>query len=220
MHEFLRMLTATKESQEIERQRRIAWEQEQEAKFTQRQAEMEKQMLEMKQEIVSLKALMGLHPNMSADDQRQPAATTFQRQGDGSPMVVQQPTPQTSQSPVSTSSYATIQPTFVQGSSSQPFQQPIPVNSPDLMIIEPPSPQFITVEGSHLHPDAPPANPRKRPTPDVETDEGSSDLSDDESPPPRPLRRSNGHDTRCLTIQVGSFVTSNLLSRCLNMPIL
>jgi len=113
MQEFLRMLTATKASQEIERKRRIAWEQEQEAKYTQRHAEMEKQMLEMKQEIISLKAFVGLHTDMSANDQRQPATTTFQRQGNGSPMVIHQPTPQTSQSPVSTLS---AQPTFVQGS--------------------------------------------------------------------------------------------------------
>lgn len=207
------MLTVTKESQEIERKRRIAWEQEQEAKFTQRHAEMEKQILEMKQEIVTLKSCMGLHTNMSANDQRQPATATFQRQDNVSPMAVQQPTPQMSLSPVSNPSHANAQPTFVQGSSRQSFQQSMPTNvrshSPDLMIIEPPSPQFIAVEGSRLHPDAPPAS-RKRPTPDIESDEESSD-SDDESPPPRPTKRSNGHDTRCLTIQVCSFILCILL---------
>lgn len=209
MQEFLRMLTITKESQEIERKRRIVWEQEQEAKFTQRHAEMEKQILEMKQEIVSLKAFVGLRAELPANDQRQPAAGTFQRQDNASPMGMQQPTPQMSLSPVSHSSYANVQSTFVQGSSNQPFQQPMPVpvqsHFPDLMIIEPPSPQFIAVESSRLRPSSIPANSRKRPTPDIDSDDESSKSDDDdESPPPRPVRRANGHDSRCLTIQVCS----------------
>jgi hypothetical protein len=197
------MLTATKESQEIERKRRLAWEQEQEAKYTQRQAAMERQMLEMRQEIVSLKASFGLNPNMTAIDRSQ---LGHQAPGCG-PLTAQQPTPQTSLSPVSTSSQPHVQAAFVEGSSSRPFQQqPTPIDvhsrSPDSMTIDPPSPQFIAVEGSQLHPHAP--DPRNRPTPDAETDgdDETSDSEGDESPPQRSLRRTNGHDSRCLTIQV------------------
>jgi len=193
------MLTATKESQEIERKRRLAWEQEQEAKYIQRQAEMERRMLEMKQEIVSLKSSVGLNAN----DRSQ---LGYQAPGFGPPMV-QQPTPQTPLSPVSTSSQPHVQAAFLEGSSNQPFQQqftPIDTHShsPESMIIEAPSPQFIAVEGSRLHPDAP--NPRKRPTPDVESDgdDETSDSEGDDSPPHRTLRRTSGHDSRCLTIQV------------------
>lgn len=202
------MLKATKESQEIERKRRLAWEQEQEAKYTQRQAEMERQMLEMRQEIVTLKAAIGLHPDMPANDRRQPAVVNLPIavQGSNPQVLLQQPTPQTSQSPVSTSSQPFSQPIFVQGSSSRPYSQPSTTaarpSSPEVMVVEPPSPQFITVEGSQLHPDAP--NPRKRPTPDPDSDEDdeSSASEDDEQPTRRPIKRASGHDKRCLTIQV------------------
>lgn len=49
-------LNSARESQEIEQKRRLAWEQEQEAKYTLRQAEMERRMLEMQQELGALKA--------------------------------------------------------------------------------------------------------------------------------------------------------------------
>ena len=191
LHELLRMFNATRESQDIERKRRLAWEQEQEAKFTQRQAEMERQMLEMRQELVSLKTSIGLNSDT----------------GHGAAMVVQQPTPQTSQSPVSTSSLSHVQLAFVEGSSSRPFHPHAPTNaqshSPDFMAVEPPSPQFIAVEGSRLHPDAPspPANMRKRPTPDPPSDE-DDESSESDSHSQRNLRRTSGHDSRCLTVQV------------------
>lgn len=169
-------------------------------------------MLEMRHEIVSLKASININPNnTSASDRTQLGVTGYQGQRYGPPVVVQQPTPQTSQSPVSTSS---VQPAFVEGSSSRPFQQQLTPtdtqpHSPDLMIISPPSPQFIAVEGSRLHPDAP-SNPRKRPTPDAQTDgdDESSDSESDESTPQRILRRKSGHDSRCLTIQVMSYLFS------------
>jgi hypothetical protein len=203
------MLTVTKESQEIERKRRLAWEQEQEAKYAQRQAEMERQMLEMRQEILSLKASVGMNPNMTAGDRGQLTTTSYQPSGYGMPMVVQQPTPQTSQaqSPVSTSSQSHFQPAFVEGSSNRPAQQHstssnVPSISPELLVMEPTSPHFIAVEGSQLHPDAPCPQKRSTPNADTDGDDESSDSESDESPPHRARRRTNGHDTRCLTIQV------------------
>lgn len=153
MQELLRVLMATKESQEIERKRRLAWEQEQEAKYTQRQAEMERQMLEMRHEIVSLKASIG---GTAKTDLRQQPMSAF-----GSP-TMQQPTPQSSLSPISTFSHIQTQPTFVQGSSNRPFQQPTPSTaqtpSPNLEATNTITTRFITVEGSQLHPDAPSRN--------------------------------------------------------------
>ncbi|KAF8195723.1 hypothetical protein K438DRAFT_782156 [Mycena galopus ATCC 62051] len=55
----------TKQAQEIERTRRLAWEAEQEAKYARRQAEMERQMLDMRNEIAQLRSLLGATPNGS-----------------------------------------------------------------------------------------------------------------------------------------------------------
>ncbi|KAH9938263.1 uncharacterized protein B0H18DRAFT_966294 [Fomitopsis serialis] len=56
VQELLRVLSSSKEAAELERKRRQAWEEEQEARFIQRQAEMERQMLEMRQELSQLKS--------------------------------------------------------------------------------------------------------------------------------------------------------------------
>jgi hypothetical protein len=64
MEELVRVVAGTKQMGEIERRRRSAWEQEQEAKQTRREAEMEGQLVEMRQEIAALKAYVGLMPLM------------------------------------------------------------------------------------------------------------------------------------------------------------
>lgn len=189
---------AIKEGEEIERKRRQAWEQEQEAKYNMRQAEMEKQILELKQEIVSLKSVIGLNPGMPASDQRQPPVDKLTNP--------QQPTPNISLSPESHSSPSNAQPTFVQGSSTQPYQQPAQTEprskSPDAMAVDQPSTQFIAV-----NPEIPASKTRKRPTPALDSDEesDSSDSDGSGSLPRRPYKRTNGHDARCLTIQVRRF---------------
>ena len=186
---------AIKEGEEIERKRRQAWEQEQEAKYNMRQADMEKQILELKQEIVSLKSVIGLNPGMPANDQRQPPVDKL--------TGPQQPTPSNSLSPESHTPSSNAQPTFVQSSSTQPYQQPTridpPSKSPDIMIVDQPSTQFITV-----NPEIPTSKPRKRPTPALGSGEEteSSDSDRNESLSRRPFKRANGHDSRCLTIQV------------------
>ncbi|KZT12562.1 uncharacterized protein LAESUDRAFT_668330 [Laetiporus sulphureus 93-53] len=61
LHEILRVLHANRDAIELEHKRRRAWEQEQEERIVQQQAEMEKQMWEMRQELSLLKASFSLH---------------------------------------------------------------------------------------------------------------------------------------------------------------
>jgi len=56
IQEILRAWNATREAQESEYRRRVAWEQEFETKYQQRQAETEAQLAEVKREIAYLKA--------------------------------------------------------------------------------------------------------------------------------------------------------------------
>ncbi|TFK55897.1 hypothetical protein OE88DRAFT_1804683 [Heliocybe sulcata] len=62
VQELFRVIAASKEGNELERKRRIAWEQEQDAKQTQREAELERQLAEMRQELASLKAYVAILP--------------------------------------------------------------------------------------------------------------------------------------------------------------
>ncbi|KAF9076805.1 hypothetical protein BDP27DRAFT_1413953 [Rhodocollybia butyracea] len=59
MQELLRVVQQTNQAHENERKRRMAWEQEQEERYTQRQAELERQMMEMRQELYSLRSAFG-----------------------------------------------------------------------------------------------------------------------------------------------------------------
>lgn len=68
------MIAATKEANELERKRRLAWEQEQEAKHTQREAEMERQIVDMRQEIASLKAYVAVLPSLLKSTMSGPSA--------------------------------------------------------------------------------------------------------------------------------------------------
>lgn len=193
----MRKVMAIKEGEEIERKRRQAWEQEQEAKYNMRRAEMEKQILELKHEIVSLKSVIGLNPGMPANDQRQPPVDKL--------TGPQQPTPNNSLSPESHSPMNNAQSTFVQGSSTHPYQQPTRTDpmskSPDVMVADQSPTQFVAVNPETLT-----SRTRKRPTPAPGSDSGTegsdSDADGNESLPRRPFKRANGHDTRCLTIQV------------------
>ncbi|CCL99429.1 uncharacterized protein FIBRA_01447 [Fibroporia radiculosa] len=72
VQELLRVLTATKEATENERKRRVAWEREQEDRYVRRQAEMEKQMDQMRRELLELKSLVGsiTQPSTHVDSTR------------------------------------------------------------------------------------------------------------------------------------------------------
>ena len=143
MQELIRLVGNTREAQEIERKRRLAWEQEQEAKFAQRQAETERYILEMRQEIQSLRAMLCRNgrgpapsqhsPQISQASPAQPApqhlvASTSDLLAPHnvlSPVVQEHSTPQHPSTPLSPTSFN--QPTFVQGLSSKSYTQPSPV---------------------------------------------------------------------------------------------
>ncbi|KAF8640016.1 hypothetical protein AX17_001260 [Amanita inopinata Kibby_2008] len=143
VQELIRLVSTTRDAHEIERKRRLAWEQEQEAKFAQRQAETERCMLEMRQEIQTLRAMLGsngkplissqqaLQVSKSPLEQqptRQPVTGLFMPHSSMSPAMQGQSIPlQTPTSQCSTLS----QSTFVQGSSNNPtypqtFNQQMP----------------------------------------------------------------------------------------------
>ncbi len=54
---LIKLVANTHQAAEIERKRRMAWEQEQEAKYAQRQADIERQMLAMRHEIGTLRSM-------------------------------------------------------------------------------------------------------------------------------------------------------------------
>ncbi|KAJ3710381.1 hypothetical protein C8R42DRAFT_729291 [Lentinula raphanica] len=65
IQELLRVVTQTSQAQENERKRRLAWEEEQEERNAQRQAELERRMQEMQREIYSLRSAFIAGPSAS-----------------------------------------------------------------------------------------------------------------------------------------------------------
>ncbi|KAF8138462.1 hypothetical protein EV363DRAFT_1393914 [Boletus edulis] len=197
VQELLRFLASTREAQEIEHKRRVAWEQEQEAKYKFRQAEMERRMLEMQQEIAALKARVafsspasslsvGTSVHVSSDSVvSQPSQLEY------SSLIPppQQPTPSTSPSlshpstPMAFSSSATGQP--VAGPSTGPAHD---LAEASLL----PAARFVHVNPPSALRNVNGAGPDSEEEPNVDGD----------SPPSQyRVRRKNHHDTRCLTIQ-------------------
>jgi hypothetical protein len=202
-------LNSARESQEIEQKRRLAWEQEQEAKYTLRQAEMERRMLEMQQELGALKA------KIAFGTPKAPAASPSVQ----TPSVTdQQSTPMTS--PVLSHSSTIARhhaspdprratPPSVLRHMSASSDVELLAGSPSVGDIASPahaSPilsrpaRFINVDPSSSRQGSS-SNPRKRPTLDTTSGEDDSDGSE-YSLVERPVKRKNHHDTRCLTIQV------------------
>lgn len=201
-------LNSARESQEIEQKRRLAWEQEQEAKYTLRQAEMERRMLEMQQELGALKA------KIAFGTPKAPAASPSVQ----TPSVTdQQSTPMTS--PVLSHSSTIARhhaspdprratPPSVLRHMSASSDVELLAGSPSVGDIASPahaSPilsrpaRFINVDPSSSRQGSS-SNPRKRPTLDTTSGEDDSDGSE-YSLVERPVKRKNHHDTRCLTIQ-------------------
>lgn len=205
VQELLRIVSATRDSQEIERKRRLAWEQEQEAKHLQKQAEMERVIMEMRQEISILRSTPGAQPPtlLGLLTPQDTTSSTLSTQGAFHP---------SSMSPL-----CDTYPSFIQGSSSQPFtgyqsyhddlQMPLQSNVPTLdtpatSVPPSPSPQLTCVQPSEIYDPSPsPVNGKKRATSQLSSDdEGEDDYSDDSSS--RPTKRINHHDKRCITIHV------------------
>lgn len=210
VQELLRFLASTREAQEIENKRRIAWEQEQEAKYKLRQAEMERRMLEMQQEIAALKARVvfssptssssvgaSVHihsnPGLSQHPQFEYASLVS---------LPQQPTPSTSP----TLSHPSTPATFRSPAAGQPVAGPSmdPVHDfaeASTLTSYPASPllprtRFVNVNASSSLRGA-----KEDSAPRSDSEEERN--ADEDSPPAQyRVRRKNHHDTRCLTIQV------------------
>ncbi|KAG2056287.1 hypothetical protein BDR06DRAFT_880491 [Suillus hirtellus] len=198
-------LNSARESQEIEQKRRLAWEQEQEAKYTLRQAEMERRMLEMQQELGALKAKIafGTPKAPATSPSVQTPSVTDQQY---TPMT----SPVLSHSSTIAGHYASPDlghvaspPILPHTSASEP-----PAGSPSVgnttssahasPLLSRPA-RFVNVDpSSSRHGSS--SNPRKRPTVNTTSGEDDSDGSD-YSLVERPIKRKNHHDTRCLTIQ-------------------
>ncbi|KAL7282323.1 hypothetical protein ACG7TL_003793 [Trametes sanguinea] len=124
--DLYRVIATARDAAAAERDRRIAWEREQEAKNLQRQAEMERQILSMREEINMLKAYISMQPHMPPPPAIQaPTITTtipsIARIEPASPTM--ESSPQTPLSPISPVPRHPPNPQsdFVQGSSSRPL---------------------------------------------------------------------------------------------------
>lgn len=183
MQELLRFLASTRDAQEIERKRRIAWEQEQEARYRLRQAEMERRMVEMQQEITALKARVAFNaPAPSSSD-----GPHSQLEYASLVSSSQQRTPSTSP----TLSHSTT-PAMHSPAVGLPVAGPSEASSFGSYLVSPLLPATHFVDVNTL---------QRRSTARQDSEEELH--TDGESPPPQyRVRRKNRHDTRCLTIQV------------------
>ncbi|TFK92223.1 hypothetical protein K466DRAFT_252729 [Polyporus arcularius HHB13444] len=233
VQELYRVMVTARDVATAERERRVAWEREQEAKATQKQAEMERQILGMRQELSMLKTYISLHPNMAppADlHQREYVQTipTSARIEPASPFMEPEPSPQSPMSPISP------MPMFVEGSSSRPlvaqvaYSESLQNASPPVLqnasppvlqsawpLLGPPTPQSMGASPSPAHTPVPQSNSLKRPRLVLEDESDyDTDTEDDSDTPPsdRSHRRKNGHDNRCLTIHASLLPVLRLAS--------
>jgi hypothetical protein len=205
-------LNSTRETQDIEQRRRLAWEQEQEAKYSLRQAEMELRMVEMQQELTAFKAKVAFGtPKVAtaSSSVQTPPMTEHEPEN-------QQPTPGTSPALSHSSSITTnfrgSAPPSLQRHASACSDAEVPATSPSVGDTESSvhaSPPFLSQPARFISVDPSSSRrggssvPRKRTTLDTtsDDDDDGSDTSQC-SLSERPLKRKNHHDTRCLTIQV------------------
>ncbi|KAI9448140.1 hypothetical protein H4582DRAFT_1898809 [Lactarius indigo] len=83
IQELLRALNVTREAQESEYRRRVAWEQELEAKYQQRQVETETQLEEMKREIACLKICVASLLDQRPHDTAQASGSVYPHEASG-----------------------------------------------------------------------------------------------------------------------------------------
>lgn len=216
VQELLRFVASTRDAQEAERTRRLQWEREQEAKYAQQQAQMERKLQQLTQEVITLRASNNAHPTPPSSS----GLLTPQQILSPSLAIQQPPQLATPTSPVSHSSYP--YPAFVQGSSNQqqvydnrfhasPHPEPsvsavTPSPSPHLNFVQPnQEPQNLSVPSSHG---------KKRQSSELSSD-GEASSSESSSTSNHRVKRINHHDTRCLTIHVCNITLSSfLLSLC------
>ncbi|KIK67979.1 hypothetical protein GYMLUDRAFT_36783 [Collybiopsis luxurians FD-317 M1] len=188
MQELLRVVRETSQAQENERKRRRVWEQEQEERYAQRQAELERQMMEMRQELSSLRSAFAGGPTADLHITSHHLPTLNQQQH---------------YSPLSH-----VSETFVQGSSSQPIRQYAPDTSTTHLVSM--SPQHGSPISSPP-PSSSSASPMLSPltvspmgmtilSPETSRKSMESERSSD-SRPSSPAHARNHYQRKCRTIQ-------------------
>ena len=175
-HELLRFLASLKESERAEKSRRLAWERDQEVRLAQIREENERRIRTMQEEIDSLKEYIR---HSGSATMTIPAASQ-----NTTPDVPHESTPFQDLPQDHLSNQDPSYPSFVQGSST---------NS-------------VPYQGNGMldglsNPDDNTPFTRKRTTPPSSGDDENSE-DDEPTNAQRPSKRINGHDTRCLTIQV------------------
>ena len=168
-----------KSFEQVEKNRRLAWEKEHVARFAQIQEENERRFRTMQEEIDSLKDYIR-HLGSGAT-----VPTALQH---SAPELPHDPIPLQDFSRDHLPNQDASYPSFVQGSSTNPTHQ-----------------DNAGLDGIADTGDSP-AYTRKRTTSPLSGDEESSEDGDLSLNTLRPSKRINGHDTRRLTIQVNSVV--------------
>ena len=220
-----RVVTTAREAAAAERRRRVAWEREQEERNMQMQAEMERQIMDMRQQLSMLQACMSVQPNsLPAPHAQAPPQHLIDSLYSTARIEPVSPgpglSPHAPMSPAPTTPAPSVHPMFVEGSSSRPLtSQDTTAASYSTPVSQYPlSPR----SRSHSPPPSlptpgPEANTRKR-TREVLEDNSDydSDTESDDSDTPatdRPLKRKNGHDGRCLTIHVSLVANTRIDDR-------
>ncbi|KAG6880363.1 hypothetical protein C0992_007774 [Termitomyces sp. T32_za158] len=187
VQELLRFVASTRDAQDAERIRRLNWERQQEAKYAQQHAEMERKLQQLTQEVITLRASNSTRPSSPA------ASGLLTPQQIMSPQ--QLPQLATPVSPVSQSpSYP--YPAFVQGSSSSRFPETSILQTPISAVTPSPSPHLNFVQPGLS---VPPSHGKKRQSSELSSD-GDTSGSDSSSTSTHRVKRINHHDTRCLTV--------------------
>lgn len=239
IQQLCHIIASARNAAAAESKRRVAWEQEQEAKNAQTQAAMEQRLSSVQEELAILKAYITMHPNLAPPTAVQSSyvntISTTARIEPASPV----PEPCSPQSLISPESPfpRSISAEFVQGSSSRPLS----VHSIDALYVieEVPSPALsarttlghipqspLIPQSVGATPNTPAATPepesntrkRSRRVLEDDTDYDSDSEGSDAPPTDRPLRRKNGHDDRCLTIHVSLPLTSYLSETPFSFP--
>ncbi|KAG6333666.1 hypothetical protein ID866_5424 [Astraeus odoratus] len=193
VQELLRFLASTREACEIEKKRRAAWEREMEAKHMLQKAEMERRILELQQEVSSLRACLPYHQSVRSSG----AFTSGDLVSDLHPgphsAVLQQPTPTT---PSVCAHSALAHPTVAPVDNLTPTAKEPSVPASIVPSPSPPSARFIPVDPSSRE-----RLSYSRSKSATLSNSDEEDISDTSSFPQHRLRRRNHHDNRCLTVQ-------------------
>jgi hypothetical protein len=180
--ELLRLITRQREFDQAERNRRLTWEREQEARFVRIQEDNERRFHAMREEIDSLKEYIRHLKSTTT------VPATLQHPA---PDILHDSTQFQDLSQDNLSNPDASYPLFVQGSSTDPA--PYQGNG----ILD----NLADVDDNVAY-------TRKRSTPPPSGDDESSEDDGLSLSTPRPTKRINGHDTRRLTIQVSGTILS------------